>query len=85
MKREIDSLKKSYRDKEVEAEKNSSLLKIFDSRMKDVQQIVDSHVCQKKIYKEAMTKYLQMLEEKTRKEKRLWLNEQAFRLGRLTT
>lgn len=75
MKKEIEVLRKTYREKEVEVEKNSSLLKIFDSRMKDVQYTLDNYVSQKKIYKETMTKYLSMLEEKTRKEKRIWLNE----------
>lgn len=36
MKREIEQLRRINRDKETEVEKNSSLLKIFDSRWKDV-------------------------------------------------
>eukprot|EP00350_Pseudokeronopsis_sp_OXSARD2_P011001 CAMPEP_0170553866 /NCGR_PEP_ID=MMETSP0211-20121228/11704_1 /TAXON_ID=311385 /ORGANISM="Pseudokeronopsis sp., Strain OXSARD2" /LENGTH=436 /DNA_ID=CAMNT_0010862487 /DNA_START=666 /DNA_END=1976 /DNA_ORIENTATION=- len=53
--------------------------------MKDIQSVVDSYDCQKKIYIDTLIKYLVDLEEKTRKEKRIWLNEQAIRLGRFTT
>lgn len=34
---------------------------------------------------ESHIKTLTSLEDKLRKEKRIWLNEQAIRLGRLTT
>ena len=40
---------------------------------------------QKKIYIETLIKYLVDLEEKTRKEKKVWLNEQSIRLGRQAT
>lgn len=40
---------------------------------------------QRKIYIETIIKYLISLEEKIRREKRIYLNEQAIRLGRLTT
>jgi hypothetical protein len=39
---------------------------------------------QKKVFMDAHVKTLTALEEKLRKEKRAWLNEQAIRLGRLT-
>jgi hypothetical protein len=38
---------------------------------------------QKRIYVDTMIKYVVSLEEKIKKEKKLWLNEQAIRLGRL--
>lgn len=40
---------------------------------------------QKKLFIESHIKTLTQLEDKLRKEKRVWLNEQAIRLGRLTT
>lgn len=47
--------------------------------------MIEQNDCQKKIYQDTMIKYLTALEEKTRKEKRVWLNEQAIKLGRLST
>lgn len=66
----------------VENEKNSQLFQIFDQKMKEVQQIIEQNSHYKKLYVAALKKYLIMLEEKTRKEKRQWINEQQVRLGR---
>lgn len=66
----------------VENEKNSQLFQIFDQKMKEVQQIIEQNTHLKKLYIAGLKKYLIQLEEKTRKEKRLWINEQQVRLGR---
>lgn len=44
--------------------------------MKEVQQVIEQNTIQKKLYIQAMKKYLIELEEKNRKEKRHWCNEQ---------
>ena len=39
----------------------------------------------KQLYADTMVKYMTELEDKQRKEKRLWLNEQSIKLGRVNT
>lgn len=39
----------------------------------------------KSLYKDTMIKYLTELEDHRRKERRLWLNEQGIRLGRVSS
>ena len=39
----------------------------------------------KRIYTDTMIKYLTELEDKNRKERRMWLNEQSIKLGRVST
>lgn len=53
--------------------------------MKGISVMIEANDTQKKIYKETLIKYLQMLEDKIRKEKRIWINEQGIKLGRPTT
>jgi len=50
--------------------------------MKEVQSIIEQNTHSKKLYVVALKKYLIQLEEKNRKEKRHWINEQQVRLGR---
>lgn len=46
--------------------------------------LLDNQESQKKIYIDTIIKYLTELEEKLRKEKRVWLNEQSIKLGRVS-
>jgi hypothetical protein len=39
----------------------------------------------KRICTDTLIKYLTELEDKCRREKRMWLNEQAIKLGRLSS
>ena len=39
----------------------------------------------KRIYTDTLIKYLTELEDKNRKERRMWLNEQSIKLGRVST
>ena len=47
--------------------------------------MIDHHEASKSLYKDSIIKYLTELEEHRRKERRLWLNEQGIRLGRVTS
>lgn len=71
--------------KEQEVEKSNQLLNQFSSQIKEIQAVFEQQETQKKVFIESHIRTLTALEEKMRKEKRVWLNEQAIRLGRLTT
>lgn len=47
--------------------------------------VIDRGLNLKKAYSQALHKYLIQLELSNRRQKRIWLNEQSFRLGRLST
>lgn len=61
------------------------MLNTFSLQIKEYTALFDQHEIQKKLFIESHIKTLTLLEEKIRKEKRIWLNEQAIKLGRLTT
>ena len=44
--------------------------------------MLDQSEQKKSMYVDTLVKYLTELEDKIRKEKRIWLNEQAIKLGR---
>lgn len=72
---ELEALKVQLRSKEIENEKNAQLFNMFDQKMKEVQQVIEQNNSQKRQYVQALHKYLIGLENKSRKEKRIWLNE----------
>jgi hypothetical protein len=45
--------------------------------------MITNHESSKSLYKDTMIKYLTELEDHRRRERRLWLNEQGIRLGRV--
>jgi len=69
----------------VEVEKSTQLFKVFDQQIREMQILLEQNDNQKRIYVDTLIKYLTVLEEKNRKEKRIWLNEQAIKLGRVTS
>ncbi len=85
LKRQNSEKTLELRGKQETIDRSDNMLGQFDQKMKEFVGVIESHDCQKNIYKETLIKYLIDLEDKTRKEKRIWLNEQAIRLGRLTT
>lgn len=50
-----------------------------------MQVMIDSYESQKRLCTDTMIKYLTELEDKNRREKRMWLNEQSIKLGRLSS
>ena len=51
----------------IENEKNSQLFAMFDQKMKEVQNVIEQNSMQKKLYVQALKKYLIELEEKNRR------------------
>ncbi|CDW74566.1 protein kinase domain containing protein [Stylonychia lemnae] len=85
LKRNLDNQMKLFRQKEEEHSKSNQLLNTFNQQIKEITSLYEQQEAQKKLYIESLVKTLTSLEDKLRKEKRIWLNEQAIRLGRLTT
>lgn len=85
MKKELEDKDILLRQKEIELEKNNQCLSTYNTQIKEIQSVFETHEAQKKLFIESHVKTLSQLEEKIRKEKRIWINEQAIRLGRLTT
>lgn len=50
-----------------------------------MQGIIQENDSMKQIYIDTLIKYLTELEDKLKKEKRMWLNEQSIKLGRVNT
>ncbi len=84
LRKELEDRDRIIKQKEVEIERSNQLLNTFSSQIKDIQAVFEQQETQKKVFIESHIKTLSALEEKMRKEKRIWLNEQAIRLGRLT-
>lgn len=82
LKRQLKASQLQVTRLKIDTEKSTHLLKLFDSKMKDVNQMMEQNNIQKKLYVSSLKKYLIELEEKNRKEKRQWCNEQQIRLGR---
>jgi hypothetical protein len=47
--------------------------------------LIDGHDREKSLFKDTIVRYMTELEEHRRREKRLWLNEQGIRLGRVSS
>ena len=50
-----------------------------------MQGLLESNESMKRLYIDTMIKYLTELEDKNRKERRIFLNEQSIKLGRVST
>lgn len=50
-----------------------------------MQTLLESNESMKRLYTDTLIKYLTELEDKNRKERRIFLNEQSIKLGRVTT
>eukprot|EP00347_Sterkiella_histriomuscorum_P019462 403341542 len=85
LKKDLDQQLRSMNQKEEELRKSDQLLHTFNQQIKEVTQLYEQQESHKKLFMESHIKTLTLLEDKLRKEKRIWLNEQAIRLGRLTT
>lgn len=58
---------------------------MFDQQIRELQGLITTHESSKSLYKDTMIKYLTELEDHRRKERRLWLNDQGIRLGRVSS
>lgn len=47
--------------------------------------MIEQNESMKRLCNDTLIKYLTELEDKNRREKRMWLNEQAIKLGRLSS
>lgn len=50
-----------------------------------MQAMIEQNESMKRLCNDTLIKYLTELEDKNRREKRMWLNEQAIKLGRLSS
>jgi hypothetical protein len=48
---------------------------VFDQQIHEMRSLLETSEAQKKIYIDTLVKYLTELEDKLRREKRMWLNE----------
>ena len=85
LRREVEDKDRILKQKELEIDRSNHLLNTFNTQIKEIQSVFEQQETQKKVFIESHIKILTQLEEKLLKEKRIWLNEQAIRLGRLTT
>lgn len=53
--------------------------------MREMQVAIEGYQSMKRLCTDTLIKYLTELEDKNRKEKRMWLNEQSIKLGRLSS
>ena len=58
---------------------------MFDQQIREMQSLLESNDSLKRTYVDTLIKYLTELEDKNRKERRIFLNEQSIRLGRVST
>ena len=58
---------------------------MFDQQIREMQTLLEQNESMKRLYIDTMIKYLTELEDKCRKERRIFLNEQSIKLGRVTT
>jgi hypothetical protein len=58
---------------------------MFDQQVREMQTMIDSYESMKRLCTDTLIKYLTELEDKNRREKRMWLNEQSIKLGRLSS
>jgi hypothetical protein len=82
---QLTECKSQLRNKTIELEKSTQLFTMFDQQVREMQVMIDSYESQKRLCTDTMIKYLTELEDKNRREKRMWLNEQSIKLGRLSS
>ena len=57
---------------------------MYEQNLYEMRSLLENQESQKKIYIDTIIKYATEFEEKLRKEKRVWLNEQSIKLGRVS-
>lgn len=82
---ELESTKRMLKEKSVEVEKSTQLFTMFDQQIREMQVLLEQNESMKRVYVDSMIKYLTELEDKNRKERRIFLNEQSIKLGRVST
>lgn len=75
---------REIKEKTVELEKSKQLFTVYEQQHQDFKTHLEMSENKKQMYTETMIKYLTELEDKLRKEKRMWLNEQSIKLGRVS-
>ena len=58
---------------------------MFDQQIREMQVLLEQNESMKRVYVDTMIKYLTELEDKNRKERRIFVNEQSIKLGRVST
>ena len=81
----MDETKRQLREKTIEVEKSTQLFSMFDQQIREMQSMLESNESLKRLYVDTLIKYLTELEDKNRKERRIFLNEQSIKLGRVST
>jgi hypothetical protein len=82
---ELTKVQAQLSKKSIEIEKSQQLFQMFDQQIRDFQGMIGNHETSKSLYKDTIIKYLTELEDHRRKERRLWINEQGIRLGRVSS
>lgn len=82
---QLADCKNQLRSKTIELEKSTQLFSVFDQQVREMQTMIDSYESMKRLCTDTLIKYLTELEDKNRREKRMWLNEQSIKLGRLSS
>jgi len=82
---ELEDAKRQLREKTIEVEKSTQLFSIFDQQIREMQTLLEQNEAMKRLYVDTLIKYLTELEDKNRKERRIFLNEQSIKLGRVST
>lgn len=72
---ELESTKRILKEKSVEVEKSTQLFTMFDQQIREMQVLLEQNESMKRVYVDSMIKYLTELEDKNRKERRIFLNE----------
>ncbi|CDW76433.1 protein kinase domain containing protein [Stylonychia lemnae] len=83
--KDSEMTKRMIKQKDEELEKNNQLMNQFINSLQEYKIIYSQAETQRRLQMEQHKKTLTLLEEKIRKEKRIWLSEQSIRLGRPTT
>lgn len=58
---------------------------MFDQQIREMQIMLEQNEGMKRLYTDTLIKYLTELEDKNRRERRIQLNEQSIKLGRVTS
>lgn len=82
---QLAECRSQLRSKSIELEKSTQLFTMFDQQVREMQVMIDSYESMKRLCTDTLIKYLTELEDKNRREKRMWLNEQSIKLGRLSS
>lgn len=85
LQKELSETKRQLKEKTIEVEKSTQLFTMFDQQVREMQGLLEQNESLKRLYIDTLIKYLTELEDKNRKERRIFLNEQSIKLGRVST